>query len=343
MKKIIFNSTLFSLLSFMTLAQDIHFSNMDFSPMTLNPGLAGVQHEVSASMIYRSQWNSINTPFTTIGAGADMKIAGGGQKNGTFAGGINFYNDRAGDNVISTNNVALSAAYHLKINDNSTVGLGMQAGFIQRSLDAASGMWGSQYDGLAYDPTISSGETFGNPSFGRMDVGAGVVYSLGTAEKNMRANDGMRLSAGYAVYHINRPSYSFFNSEDDPLYMRHAVFANASFGIANTTMFLDPAIYFQMQGPSMEILLGTDYKVLLTDGSKVTGNIKNSFVSMGAYYRVGDAIIPRVIYNYSDFSLGMSYDFNVSSLSQVTRTRGGMEIFFRWQMNSPIGKTKSRI
>lgn len=325
-------------------AQDVHFSNMDYSPMTLNPGLVGAKYVANATVSYRSQWNSISTPFTTIAAGADMRIkAGRRNKNGTFAAGINLYNDRAGDNVISTNNVGLSIAYHLKIDEKSTIGLGMQAGLIQRSLDATAGMWSSQYQNGAYDPSISSGETFGNPSFARFDVGAGVVYSLGTNERNMRANDGMKLNAGYAVFHINRPSYSFFNSEDDPLYMRHAAFANASFGISNTTMFIDPGMYFQLQGPSMEILIGADYKVMLADGSRVTGNIKNSFIALGLYYRNNDALIPRVIYSYSDYSLGMSYDFNISRLSQVTRSRGGIEFFFRWAMQNPMGRTKSRI
>lgn len=343
--RIIVSTLLVGIISFQySNAQDVHFSNMDYSPLTLNPGLAGAKYEANATINYRSQWNSISTPFTTIAAGADMRIkAGKNNKNGTFAAGINLYNDRAGDNVISTNNVGLSVAYHLKIDDKSTIGLGMQAGFIQRSLDASSGMWSSQYNGVAYDPAISSGETFGNTSFARFDVGAGVVYSLGTTERNMRANDGMKLNAGYAVFHINRPSYSFFNSEDDPLYMRHAAFINASFGISNTTMFIDPGLYFQMQGPSMEILIGTDYKVMLTDGSKVTGNIKNSFIAFGLFYRNNDAVVPRVIYSYSDFSLGMSYDFNVSKLSQVTRSRGGVEFFFRWAMDKPMSKTKSRI
>lgn len=343
--KIILSTLLLgTLFSNHSIGQDIHFSNMDYSPLTLNPGLAGAKHEANATLNYRSQWNSISTPFTTIAAGADMRIkAGKNNKNGIFAAGINLYNDRAGDNVINTNNVGLSIAYHLKIDQKSTIGLGMQAGFIQRTLDASSGMWSSQYNGVAYDPAISSGETFGNPSFARFDVGAGVVYSLGTNEKNMRANDGMKLNAGYAVFHINRPSYSFFNSEDDPLYMRHAAFVNASFGISNTTMFIDPGVYFQMQGPSMEIMIGTDYKVMLSDGSKVTGNIKNSFVALGLFYRNNDAIVPRVIYGYSDFSLGMSYDFNISKLSQVTRSRGGIEFFLSWAMDRSISKTKSRI
>jgi type IX secretion system PorP/SprF family membrane protein len=325
-------------------AQDIHFSNMDYSPLTLNPGMAGANSFANATAIYRTQWNSIGAPFTTIAAGGDMRIqAGKSQKNGTFALGVNLFNDRAGETQISTNSGGLTAAYHLKLDDKSTLGLGMQAGFIQRSIDVASGMWSSQYNGVTYDGNLSSGETFGNPSFARFDVGTGFVYSYGTQESRMRSNDKIRINAGYAVFHINRPSYSFFNKEDDPLYMRHAAFANASIGIGQTTMAIDPGIYVQLQGPSREILIGADYKVHLTDGSKVTGRIKDSYVAFGAFYRNGDAAITRIIYTYSDYAFGMSYDFNVSRLSEVSRYRGGMEIFFRWMMLEGGGSNRSRI
>lgn len=325
-------------------AQDIHFSNMDYSPLTLNPGMAGANNFANASAIYRTQWNSVSTPFTTIAAGGEMRIpAGKNQKNGIFAIGINLLNDRAGEPQISTNSGGITAAYHLKLDKKSTLGLGMQAGFIQRSIDVASGMWSSQYNGVTYDGNLSSGETFGNPSFARFDVGTGFVYSYGAQESRMRSNDGLRFNAGYAVFHINRPSYSFFNKEDDPLYMRHAIFANASIGIGQTTMSIDPGIYVQLQGASREILIGADYKVHLTDGSKVTGQIKDSYVSLGAFYRYGDAAITRVIYNYSDYAIGMSYDFNVSSLSEVSRYRGGMEIFFRWMMQEGASGNRSRI
>jgi type IX secretion system PorP/SprF family membrane protein len=326
------------------IGQDVHFSSMDFSPMTLNPGLAGANNFASATAVYRTQWNSVAAPFTTIAAGGDMRIKDGkNKKNGLFAVGVNFLNDRAGEPQISTNIGAVTGAYHLKIDNKSTLGLGMQAGFIQRSLDVAAGMWSSQYNGMMYDPNSAPGELFDNPNFTRFDVSAGFVYSLNTSEKNMRSNDGVQLNVGYAVYHINRPSFSFFSKEEDPLYMRHAFFVNASIGIGQTTMSVDPGIYVQAQGPSREILIGADYKVHLTDGSKRTGNIKDSYVALGLFYRNADALVSRFYYSYSDYSLGMAYDFNVSGLSEVSRYRGGAEIFFRWIMKDNGGANRSRI
>lgn len=344
MNKIIKTSLITGLLSFSLTAQDIHFSNMEYSPLTLNPGLAGANHHVQGNVNYRTQWNSVAAPFQTIAASADMRVnQKKNSKKGHMGVGVNFFNDRAGEATIATNSVNLNVAYHLMINDKSTIGLGMSTGFGQRSLDVANGQWESQYDG-AYNPSLSSGETFANPTFTFFDVGTGLVYTYGTSETSMRKNDGVKVNVGYAVYHVNRPSFSFISNDEDPLYMRHAMFANASIGIGSTTMSFDPGAYVQLQGPNTEILFGADYCVLLNEGSKITGEIKQSSIAIGAFFRNKDALVTRVLLDYADFTGGISYDFNVSSLSEVSRTRGGAEIFLRWNMNTnPFSTTRARI
>lgn len=332
-------------ISFNTLSQDIHFSNMDFSPLTLNPGLAGANYDLQAISNYRTQWNAVPgaAPFNTIAVSADMRLnPNKRQRSGNLAAGINFFNDQAGVNRISTNNVALSLAYHLFVGDKSTVGLGLQTGFGQRTLDAANGMWGSQYDGFAYNSALPSGENLGTPSFSYLDAGAGVVYTYGSDESRMRANDNIKINAGYAVYHVNRPNFSFTGG-DDNLYMRHSIFANSSIGIGSTNFAIEPGVYTQIQGPSTEILMGSDVRVLINEGSKVTGNIQRTSVAMGVYYRNRDAVVSRIMFNYSGMAIGFSYDFNVSSLTEVTNTRGGAEFFLRWVMDSPLSATKARI
>jgi len=333
------------ILSLNTSAQDVHFSNMEFSPMTLNPALAGANYDLQAISNYRTQWNAVPgaSPFNTIAVSADMRLNSNKRnKSGHIAMGVNFFNDQAGVNRISTNNVALSLAYHLIVGDNSTIGLGIQTGFGQRTLDGANGMWGSQYDGLAYNSAIPSGENLGTPSFSFLDAGAGIVYTYGTNESRMRANDNIKVNAGYAVFHVNRPNYSFTGG-DDNLYMRHSIFANASFGVGSTNFAIEPGIYTQLQGPSTEILMGSDFRVLINEGSKVTGNIQRTSIALGTFYRFRDAFVTRIMFNYAGAALGFSYDFNLSGLTEVTNSRGGAEFFLRWIMDNPFSATKARI
>src|SRR5690606_41445777 len=53
--------------------QDIHFSQINHSPLTLNPGLAGANYDVQATVNYKSQWNSVASPYNTITV-SDEKI-----------------------------------------------------------------------------------------------------------------------------------------------------------------------------------------------------------------------------------------------------------------------------
>jgi hypothetical protein len=46
----------------------------------------------------------------------------------------------------------------------------------------------------------------------------------------------------------------------------------------------------------------------------------------GSWFRLGDALIPYVGLEFSDFRLGASYDVNVSSLKTASQSRGGIEI-----------------
>jgi hypothetical protein len=48
-------------------------------------------------------------------------------------------------------------------------------------------------------------------------------------------------------------------------------------------------------------------------------------ISIGAFYRWNDAIIPVVKLGYYKFNLGLSYDANTSKLKTASQYRGGFE------------------
>jgi type IX secretion system PorP/SprF family membrane protein len=325
-------------------AQDVHFSQQAYSPLTLNPALAGANHDLQAIVNYRSQWNSVAEPFQTIAASFDMRLNPNKRdKKGHFAMGLNFFNDRAGAARMTTNNINLNVAYHVILDDGHTLGGGGYVGWGQRSIDPGAGKWGSQYNGTTYDQNINSGEVFGSNTFSMFDAGAGLVYTYSAAEQYMSANNSTRINAGFAVYHLNRPSYSFLNKQDESLYMRFSGFANAAFGIGNSNFIIEPGVYYQQQGTAREIFLGTYGRYILQEGSKITGNLERTSVALGAFYRFGDAFIAKALFEWSGLGVGFAYDFNLSSLTSVSRARGGFELFLRWVMPSPMSATRTRI
>ena len=101
-------TTLLIAAALMSWGQDIHFSQMRFSPLNLNPALAGAEQNLQAVINYRNQWNSVAFPFQTISGSVDWRFKEKQGGNGFLAGGVNVFNDQAGDVRMTTTNVNLS-------------------------------------------------------------------------------------------------------------------------------------------------------------------------------------------------------------------------------------------
>lgn len=342
-KKLIF--ILAVLLNFCATAQDVHFSQQFYSPLTLNPALTGATSPIQAIVNYRQQWNSVGEPFNTIGASFDARLNNKNTKKGIFAIGVNFYNDNSGVSKVKTNNVNLHFAYHLPINQTNMIGIGIYGGWGQQTLDLRDEQWGVQYDATmteGYNPNMASGETFGFPSFSYMDAGTGLVYTYdGSAYRTAKGET--KVQAGAAVYHVSQPDYSFVSSTNDVLHMRISAFANAVFGIKNTKNAFMPSVYFNTQNSSREILLGTYYRYTLTEGSQITGYNKPFYISAGLFTRFNDAMIAKLLLQYQDYSVGFAYDFNISNLSSYSKSLGGFELFLRYNLYEMGGGTFSKI
>lgn len=326
------------------LSQDVHFSQMSYSPLTLNPGLTGANHDLQAIVNYRTQWNSVAEPFQTMAASFDMRVNPNKRgKKGHLALGLNFFNDRAGAARVTTNNVNLNVAYHVLLSDGHTFGGGAYVGWAQRSFNPAAGKWGSQYDGMAYNGNLSSGESFNSASFHMFDAGAGIVYTFSAEEMYMSANNSTKVNAGFGVYHLNRPSFSFINQTDEKMYMRFSGFVNGAFGIGNSNLIVEPGVYYHQQGKAREILFGTYARYILQEGSRRTTNLERTSFALGAFYRNQDALIIKALFQWSGLEIGAAYDVNLSSLTAASRARGGIEFFVRWVMPSPLATTRARI
>jgi type IX secretion system PorP/SprF family membrane protein len=341
MKTFLVNSICIFFLTVSTVvAQDIHFSQMRFSQLNVNPALAGAEQSLQAVANFREQWNSVAAPFTTIGAAVDLRIREQQARNGFFALGLNFFNDVAGDVRMTTTNVSLALAYHLYVGDKSTIGVALQGGYGQRGIGSPEGTWATQFVGTGFDMDRASGELFQESSFSHLDVGGGLVYRYSRNEGYMRGNDHFDLSSGVAVYHANRPSNTFLANGEDDLAMRLSAFAHANFGIGASNWSLLPALYYNRQGGHQEILAGTYARILIREASKRTGFLEAFSMSTGLFYRLQDAFVAKLMLEYSNYSLGISYDFNASGLTAVSRGRGGVEFFLRFVLPQPIGVAK---
>jgi len=320
-----------------TFAQDPHFSQYEATPLIVNPANAGLKHDLRAVVNYRNQWGAVASPYKTTAFSFDMRTDQGGTNNAYFGIGGQLLHDKSGDANMALLQGTLNLAGIIKLDNYSKLSLGLMGGFGQRSVDYDQFRWESQYQNGAYNAQVSSNELLLTPTFSYFDVGAGIAWTYGKDQAYITANDGVKATVGFSASHFGLPAASFFGA-DEALKTKFIGHATMELGKANTNLTFIPSVYYVQQGKQREILLGNTFRYLLQEGSHFTGFKKSSSIGLGVHYRLLDALITSFQLDYSNYTLGVSYDVNLSQLSTASNMRGGIELFLRFVTPNPFSK-----
>lgn len=318
------------------IGQDIHFSQYNLTPLVVNPAQAGAYKAHEVIVNYKSQWTSISpNGYKTMMLSYDWRFNQKKWKTKWLSAGANLFSDKAGDGNMKTMQANLYLGYHTQLSERSTLGGALVGGFAQRSIDYSKLTWDQQYVNGAFDPAAQSNEPVGDTKFGMPDVGLGVLYQYTKGQMYSKANDMFIFHAGVAVTHLNQPKYSFYEA-DEKLFVKTTGHLDAVIGIKNTNLSLLPGFMYMGQGPSSEIVPGCYFRYMLQEQSKFTGYVKGAAVMVGTYLRVKDAFIPSVQFEFAEYTIGVSYDVNLSGLKTATSGKGGFEITLRWGTPNPF-------
>lgn len=296
-------------------AQDIHFSQFNAAPLILNPALTGVNgcdYRMTAN--YRSQWAGVGK-YNTVAASYDMAVMKRNSKSNYGGIGISLFSDRAGDLSLSTTQVNLSMSYTVLLNAKGSQLLtaGLTGGLGHRSIDYSKLTTDSQFGDQGYDPNLSTGENLTTDGKIFADVGAGFLWSY-TVNKNTN------FYAGVGITHISQPNLSFLGDRNEKLFMKATVHGGAHFKLSNK-VFLLPSFMYLNQGPHNQLVMGSFVKMR----KSLVPSDQTAFY-LGAWYRLKDALIIAGRVDIARFSVGLSYDLNISKLTPATKLNGGPEI-----------------
>ncbi len=312
-------------------AQDVHFSQFGQTPQLINPGASGVFNgNVRGIMNFRTQWGAFGNAYNTYAASFDAPIAKGNGRHAYFGIGANFYKDVAGNSSFGNFQAGLSFSGVLPIADNHTFSVGIQPAFGQYSASLAKLTWGSQFNGEVFDTEINSNETFGLTASRYFDLGAGIYYEFKNTTNEFLGSDMSSFNIGVAGYHLNKPKQDFFSDTQDEIPMKYVAQFSGTFDIRSSKLSLVPSMFYAMQAGYREITPGLLFKIRIGNSTKYSGLFKQGAVYFGSHYRVKDAIIPQVYLEFTDYMIGVSYDYNSSALSSVTGGNGGFEISIRY-------------
>lgn len=302
---------LFIAMSFAVLGQDLHLTQYYTSNTSLNPALTG-NYEGDFKFVanYRSQWSQVLKPIKTSMFSVEKKFP---KYNGDeWAGGLLLGDDQVSALFLQSNRVLLSGSYLKKLNGHS-LRFGLQAGVVNRRINMKDQSFPDQWDYASgiYNPSIFNGESSLQNSSLYLDVNAGVAWS-----KLVKKT---RITAGYAIYHANRPKDNFVSNKKAVAF-RHVINGTAKFNL-KSGFSISPNLLLMYSAAANDIVLGANA------GKKLNEDFS---LLLGAGFRTNsinkDAALVILGLGYKQIDFGISFDYNMSQLSKTMKQKNAWEI-----------------
>jgi len=312
-------------------SQDIHFTQYNMAPMSLNPGNIGkFEGTVRIGGIFRGQWASVlstGQQFRTPSVWADAPVIRGFRKRDWVGVGLMIFTDKAGALGLTHSGLKFGAAYHLGLDkkSNTLLSFGLHLGGEQRKLDPGErARFGDGFSSNGDYSQALSRDALNTDKTSYSDYDGGVILTS-------RLNKRMDFSIGYSIFHITKPKYSITGNQDKmspppgkpgtgeaKLPQRSAAFGTFNLKLDNR-FTVSPSFLFQTMAGADEIAIQTIAAYLFDTEKDIT-------LKFGAGYRLRDAIEVHLGFQKKDLQVGFAYDINTSQLSNQTNFRGGFEI-----------------
>ena len=310
--------------------QDVHFSQVYETPLFLSPANAGFFNGYSRAIInYRNQWASMGKAFQTTAVSVDLGMFKT-KKNKAFMGlGLTIFRDQAGAAKLRKTNALVNVSGLVKLGRNSALSVGLAGGTCGTNGDYNALTYESQFNGNYIDPNINSGE-IPYRQFTTVDVGVGAAYEFSRYKKDPDHDDVISFKIAFGAFHINNPKQEYGAGSSYRMPVKLAYSFTSVYDITDTRFTLTPTLVYQTQAKYQEIVFGSYLKYRVKTGTKVTGEKTQDAMGFGLFYRRRDAIIAKLIFDIGDYSIGMSYDANISGYRTASRGFGGFEISLRY-------------
>lgn len=306
--------TLFFFWTIICQAQDIHFSMYNLSPLSVNPANTGNYNGDWRLMgNYRSQWKEISKAYNTFSFGGDMNFY---PYNHNVAGGLYVLNDKSGGNL-SITKIFLSGAYHKKI-AGFKFSLGLQPGVVIKAIDFNSNTFPNQlnWNTGQFDNSLANNEPFTKQRLTYFDLNTGIHIS-----KRFKK---IEPELGASFFHLTSPNESFYaNKNKLPI---RQIYTGTLRYYLNSKITIVPNTVVNITTKANDWIYGLNLEYTLSKNVFFENKVFGGFMWRKGVNRISDAAIVNLGLKYSNYTIGFSYDVNVSPLKTATAYKGAYEI-----------------
>jgi type IX secretion system PorP/SprF family membrane protein len=294
-------------INFFVQAQDPHFTQHFSTGIYNNPAFTGSTAKARINAAYRSQWPNISANYQTSYLSFDLNK----EKIPLDIGLFSVY-DKAGGGTLNTTQLGLSLGRSIKIYKNFSIRIGVSGVLISRAVDIGKLTFGDHIDsrfGFVL-PSNADVSVINRANF--LNLNAGFVLNSN------------RFLIGYSASNFNEPNQSFNKNSTSILYTRHTLQGafRINFKDAEKLSGFYLSAFYSKQKDFTNFLPGLIYRY--------------KSIKAGLAYRKGDAFISNLAYAGKNLSIGYSYDYTVSELTN--QTGGSHEFTINWTFGKPNEK-----
>lgn len=317
-------------------SQDPSFSQSYLSKVYLNPATSGSEQGMSLFLNYRNQWNNVPGGFNTASVALDVQSP---RFSSGF--GVHAYYDAAGSAALRTNAAGLTYAYIVRINDQFNIHVGLGATYVHKSLDMSKLIFSDQIDPFQGVGSGGSEANVLNDKVNFLDIDAGILFrfKLDIAKREIHN------SIGFAVHHLTTPVESF-QEQESRVARRYTVHYGSMIPVTKNYMkkrsayYISPLVKYEMQAGIDIFTVGffNTFKpifvgVLYQDnGFTDPGGTRAMIFTGGINGDIGRS---------TNFTIGYSYDHNLTGVTNVTGGVHEVAMKFNFERVELFGKSKS--
>lgn len=305
--------------SFNAYSQDIGFSQFYDQPLLRNPALAGIfTGDMRVTASYRNQWQSVTVPYRTFGLSSEIRFPLHIMKGANLTLGLQLLRDVAGTSEFSTTQMLPAANLSIPFGANSFLSLAFMGGLMQQRFDPTKLVLNDQFvagSNGSFTILPTSRQAFNNTDINYFDP------SFGLSSNGIIGND-IDYFIGLGFFHVTKPRVAFFEGQEVAVNTKIAGNFGMYIPLNEDDNFILYGDYFkQAKVNTMQAGMMYGHDLSVTDHGDV-----QTAITGGIVYRLDDAIIPVIELHLSKFTIGTSYDVNISKLAVASQYRGGFEL-----------------
>jgi len=305
------------LMSTVGVAQRSVYTLRQYTPLLINPASPTLNYDAEVSMFHEEVGIATGEYLTTNSFNGDYVFVQKTTGRKWIGIGLNALERDAGkSDLLKRYEAGLTVATPVRLTVHQSLHFGMNATYVSTRTSMEHLSTGSQWiaSEFRYDPSAGLGESFEVQNVTYTSLSTGLIWAL---EKDGQQHS----SVGLAIWDVNRPNQSFFDSEArTPLtYQLHG----QTKLYENHRVALSPAFYYLRSGSVNSYVAALSAKLLFQNENPYD-LLRSGNVDLVARYGFNRDASVGVVLNQPGFSAGVAYNFPLGNENQYLR--GGLQV-----------------